>query len=197
MTLLWVPAITSYESIRRLKEITAEAATLINSTSSPPPHQSSPSYGTSRAAKPFGNMARRPPPKPSVLCPPSTANQQTTWIHPRHSRVIPAGTLHCYPPSHRTRLYQGILRATSTACPRPTRLSLQHHHPSKHPPTSATQWPVFQGAREHHINPTIPTLSINIIFGTRAGGAALAKFIEETWTCVQPRRREPLPEDHG
>jgi hypothetical protein len=56
---------------------------------------------------------------------------------------------------------------------------------------------LFRAARERHLRPASQMLSPNIIFGTKAGGEALAKFIEETQACVRPRRRDPPPEDHG
>jgi hypothetical protein len=55
----------------------------------------------------------------------------------------------------------------------------------------------FHAAQERHLHPASESLSPNIIFGTRAGGVALANFIEETQACVRPRKRDPLPDDHG
>jgi hypothetical protein len=51
-------------------------------------------------------------------------------------------------------------------------------------------------ARDHHLRPMAESLSSNIIFGTKAGGEALAQFVEPSQACVRPRRREPAPEDH-
>jgi hypothetical protein len=55
-----------------------------------------------------------------------------------------------------------------------------------------TQCPLYDEARETFLRPVTPT---PIIFGTKAGGLALARFIEATQACVRPRRR-PI-EDHG
>ena len=46
-------------------------------------------------------------------------------------------------------------------------------------------------------NVTIPILSPNLVFGTKAGGEALAKFIKESQACIKPWRREPPLEDHS
>jgi hypothetical protein len=54
---------------------------------------------------------------------------------------------------------------------------------------------LFSEARERILRPSTADLSPNIIFGTTAGGTALACFIEETQACIRPRRR--TPEDHG
>jgi hypothetical protein len=58
-----------------------------------------------------------------------------------------------------------------------------------------TQCPLFNEARETLLHPVDPDLSPPVIFGTKAGGTALAKFIETTQACIRPRRR--LVEDHG
>ena len=55
--------------------------------------------------------------------------------------------------------------------------------------------PLFKEARERFLRPAAPTLSTAILFGTKAGGNALAKFIEVTQVCVRPRRQ--TPEDHS
>ncbi|KAH9958001.1 hypothetical protein BGW80DRAFT_1377616 [Lactifluus volemus] len=55
----------------------------------------------------------------------------------------------------------------------------------------------FRAARDRHLRPVSQTLSPSIIFGTKKGGEALAKFIEETQAGVRPWRRERPPEDHG
>jgi hypothetical protein len=54
---------------------------------------------------------------------------------------------------------------------------------------------LFREARERILKPTTADLAINVIFGTAAGGKALAEFIEATQACIRPRRR--TPEDHG
>jgi hypothetical protein len=54
---------------------------------------------------------------------------------------------------------------------------------------------LLREARERTLRPSVADLSPNIIFGTTTGGKALAHFIEETQTCMRPRRRDP--EDHG
>jgi hypothetical protein len=58
-----------------------------------------------------------------------------------------------------------------------------------------TACPLFDEAQEEFLRPAAPTLSTSIIFGTKAGGRALAQFIEATQACVRPRCR-PV-EDHS
>jgi hypothetical protein len=53
----------------------------------------------------------------------------------------------------------------------------------------------YREAREQFLRPVSADLAINMIFGTVAGGKALAEFIEATQACIRPRRR--APEDHG
>jgi hypothetical protein len=59
------------------------------------------------------------------------------------------------------------------------------------------QCPQYRAAREAHLLTPSPTLSIDIIFGTKSGREGLAKFIEATQACVRPRIPTPPPEDHG
>jgi hypothetical protein len=55
---------------------------------------------------------------------------------------------------------------------------------------------LLRDARERILRPSTANLfPPNIIFGTTAGGRALAQFIEETQAYMRPRRR--TPEDHG
>jgi hypothetical protein len=54
---------------------------------------------------------------------------------------------------------------------------------------------LLRDARDQFLRPALADLAINIIFGTKAGGKALAEFIEATQTCMRPRRQ--TPEDHG
>jgi hypothetical protein len=57
--------------------------------------------------------------------------------------------------------------------------------------------PRFRDARERILRQASPTLSPNIIFGTKSGGEALSKFIEITQACVRPRKRRTTVRSHG
>jgi hypothetical protein len=56
---------------------------------------------------------------------------------------------------------------------------------------------LFQDACDRHLRTVDQYLSPFILFGTKEGGEAFAKFIEDSQACIRPRRQDPPPEDHG
>jgi hypothetical protein len=115
-------------------------------------------------------------PQPYIPCPPPSTN----WRTPSQGIAEPSRPVFCtivhlltehaltceYTARHRSRA------PDSHGCPCGT-------SPLQTPAHVITQCPLFQAARERHLTPITPTLPINIVFDTRAGGAVLVKFIED------------------
>jgi hypothetical protein len=112
-------------------------------------------------------------------------------FHGRHRRCGQTGVLHGNQASHGARLQPGnttpdIDRAdpthTDASAVRP-RCRLQPH--------VICECSLYEVARERILGHSTANLSPNIIFGTRAGGKALAQFIEATQACMRPQETGP------
>ena len=110
-------------------------------------------------------------------------------------RAVLPRLLHSHPPLriHRGIQYSAIIRRVP-----PDLLRWQWGTTIFQTPTHIIiQCPLYQDACRCHLLSTVPTLSTNIIFSTKAGGPALGWLIEKTQARVRPGLPEPPPEDQS
>jgi hypothetical protein len=197
VTISWIPGMGSFYPLKRLPEIATRAAAATNSSDPQPPSTIAALKLDAKAVAlkeweqiwlkdPRRNPAYRALHHPPSGQPPDFVSGIENFARPIFCTAIRLLTEHAFTGEYNARHRPRAPDPHGCQCGQALIQTVDH---------IIIDCPRFNEARERFLRPVSATLSTPILFGTKAGGTALANFIETTQACVRPRRR-PI-EDHG
>jgi hypothetical protein len=200
ITIGWVPPGKGLKSVAKAKSAAAATArrTSYNNNNPPPPPTKDQLHSITRAdaierwQDQWHSASRLQPAYLALPTPPDGKTPPFIKGLATHPRSIFCTGIRLLTTHAFTGEYSARFRPTSNdpqhcECGEP--LQTAHH--------ILTSCPRYTEARSQHLLTLSSAASLSLLFGSEKGGMALGAFIAATQACVQPRRADPAPEDHG